>query len=262
MCERFVNLLIGENGSLIPGFMILTGVVVAWNRDLVVFVRRAVRKVRRAVHMYTYLPKRPVASALLGVGGSCGMVGGYNKGGYLGRHEEAQKLWSSAAAIAAADTRGEARSWLPTGSRARPVQEEAGSTCRLPSSLSRQFLPKRPVASALLSLARVSFSGEPCRKAFLLPNMGNNHGGCSRAGLLWVFGWKPGLEGVDSWGRARGVLVSCGACHAFLAAVRTMHGRGSVPVPSLFSLAHTGMLLHNEVCLVFFDRGTCTLLRP
>ena len=77
--------------------------------------------------------------------------------------------------------------------------------------------------------------------------MRDNHGGCSRAGLLWVFGWKPGLEGVDSWGRARGVLVSCGACHAFLAAVRTMHGRGSVPVPSLFSLAHTGMLLHNEI---------------
>ena len=162
------------------------------------------------------------------------MVGGYNKGGYLGRHEGPrsygpQQQPLSRPILEARRDRGYRR--VPgLGLFKRRRDQPAG--CRL--VFQDSFFRSGAVASALLCLARVSFSGEPCRKAFLLPSMGNNHGGCSRAGLLWVFGWKPGLEGVDSWGRARGVLVSCGACHAFLAAVRTMHGRGSVPVPSLF----------------------------
>lgn len=88
------------------------------------------------------------------------MVGGYNKGGYLGRHEEPrcygpqQQPWSRPILEATRD-RGCRR--VP-GLRMFKLRWDQPAGCRLVCS--RQFSPMRLVASARLSLARVSFSGE------------------------------------------------------------------------------------------------------
>lgn len=204
------------------------------------------------------------------------MVGGYNKGGYLGRHEEPrcygpqQQPWSRPILEATRD-RGCRR--VP-GLRMFKLRWDQPAGCRLVRS--RQFSPNAACGQRAAKFsACFLFRRESCfilalPEAFYLPRTevlgiptGElNHEGCSRKGLLcgrWLEAGPRGSrllgEGHEMFSLVRSLSCIWPLC------VPCMAGAPSLSLV-YFLLAHTGMLLHNEVCLVFSDRGTCTLLRP